>query len=188
MPACLLSYCQAALSAFFLSYSVNACLGLFRKKTVPISFWYALFFFFLNLIYFKIEIRCFLQFPHSFTLAYLSKHCTPHGTITSETVFLLLLVPVSVSAHPVSYWTWCWRKRLIHFFFTQGMSDSLSDDPTHIINLAIKRLHTDNDDSLADLLQSFCQKREEALASRGIRRVTFVVNNSRAIPKYFTYR
>ncbi|XP_035827708.1 acetyl-CoA carboxylase isoform X2 [Aplysia californica] len=71
---------------------------------------------------------------------------------------------------------------------SSNMSDSLTDDPTHIINIAIKRLHTDEDDKLATLLQDFCRSKEAALNAKGIRRVTFVVANSRAIPKYFTFR
>ncbi|CAL1538931.1 unnamed protein product [Lymnaea stagnalis] len=77
-----------------------------------------------------------------------------------------------------------------------NVSDSSSDDPTHIINVAMKRLDTDDDDALANLFQVFCKQRAKALNGRGIRRVTFVVANSvscstffeRAMPKYFTYR
>ncbi|XP_059157454.1 acetyl-CoA carboxylase-like isoform X2 [Physella acuta] len=69
-----------------------------------------------------------------------------------------------------------------------NISDSSSDDPTHIINIAMKRLDTDDDDALAGLFQEFCRGRTKELNARGIRRVTFVVANSRAMPKYFTYR
>ncbi|KAH9518467.1 hypothetical protein Btru_016869 [Bulinus truncatus] len=79
---------------------------------------------------------------------------------------------------------------------SSNVSDSGTDDPTHIINIAMKRLETDDDDSLANLFQEFCKNRSKALNARGIRRVTFVVANSvsccplpeRAMPKYFTYR
>ncbi|BFZ10005.1 hypothetical protein BsWGS_13044 [Bradybaena similaris] len=69
-----------------------------------------------------------------------------------------------------------------------NVSEYTSDDPTHIINIAIKQLDTTDDDGLANLFQDFCRSRAKALNERGIRRVTFVVSNSRAIPKYFTYR
>ncbi|XP_055889242.1 acetyl-CoA carboxylase-like isoform X3 [Biomphalaria glabrata] len=79
---------------------------------------------------------------------------------------------------------------------SSNVSDSGTDDPTHIINIAMKRLETDDDDSLAKVFQDFCTQRAKDLNARGIRRVTFVVANSvsycplpeRAMPKYFTYR
>ncbi|KAK3798057.1 hypothetical protein RRG08_034617 [Elysia crispata] len=71
---------------------------------------------------------------------------------------------------------------------SSNVSVSSSDDPTHIINVAIRHMEKNYDDTMAEAFQLFCKEREAALNERGIRRVTFVVSNSRTIPKYFTYR
>lgn len=69
----------------------------------------------------------------------------------------------------------------------QSISDT--DDPIHIINIAMRANMVPQDDETLGLrFQQFCKEQEHALYDRGIRRVTFVVLNKRAVPKYFTYR
>eukprot|EP00058_Branchiostoma_floridae_P003965 XP_002589453.1 hypothetical protein BRAFLDRAFT_80152 [Branchiostoma floridae] len=78
-----------------------------------------------------------------------------------------------------------------------GSSDSLSslneqtagtDEPIHIVNVAIRLAqHMDSND-LSDMFKDFAQSNRLVLFDRGIRRVTFVVLQERDFPKFFTFR
>ncbi|XP_064618157.1 acetyl-CoA carboxylase-like isoform X2 [Liolophura sinensis] len=62
------------------------------------------------------------------------------------------------------------------------------DEPTHIINAAIRCEERDSDDVFAEKFQTFCQSKKDILNEKSIRRVTILVLFRRAFPKYYTYR
>ncbi|XP_078663986.1 acetyl-CoA carboxylase-like isoform X7 [Branchiostoma floridae x Branchiostoma belcheri] len=63
-----------------------------------------------------------------------------------------------------------------------------TDEPIHIVNVAIRLAqHMDSND-LSDMFKDFAQSNRSVLFDRGIRRVTFVVLQERDFPKFFTFR
>ncbi|XP_078582269.1 acetyl-CoA carboxylase-like [Branchiostoma floridae x Branchiostoma japonicum] len=63
-----------------------------------------------------------------------------------------------------------------------------TDEPIHIVNVAIRLAqHMDSND-LSDMFKDFAQSNRLVLFDRGIRRVTFVVLQERDFPKFFTFR
>nr|WDE40200.1 acetyl-CoA carboxylase [Tegillarca granosa] len=67
-------------------------------------------------------------------------------------------------------------------------SYSETDEPIHIINIAIKLDAKYDDEVLSEKYQNFCKENESLLYEKGIRRVTFLTSYKRNFPKYFTYR
>ncbi|XP_015790405.1 acetyl-CoA carboxylase-like isoform X1 [Tetranychus urticae] len=70
---------------------------------------------------------------------------------------------------------------------TEESQNKESNEPIHIINIAIKPEGAD-DEILSKKCEAFCQSRSKLLIERGVRRVTFIVCNLYCFPRYFTYR
>ncbi|XP_064627568.1 acetyl-CoA carboxylase-like isoform X4 [Lineus longissimus] len=64
-----------------------------------------------------------------------------------------------------------------------------SDEPIHILNVALKYEATKTEDDQAkDRYQQFCLAHRDILKEKGLRRVTFLSLSEREFPKYFTFR
>uniref|UniRef100_A0A671PIP9 acetyl-CoA carboxylase n=1 Tax=Sinocyclocheilus anshuiensis TaxID=1608454 RepID=A0A671PIP9_9TELE len=67
-------------------------------------------------------------------------------------------------------------------------SDSIQDEPIHILNVAIKTDSDVDDDGLAAMFHEFTHSKKSLLFEHGIRRLTFLVAQKREFPKFFTFR
>uniref|UniRef100_H2YM68 Uncharacterized protein n=1 Tax=Ciona savignyi TaxID=51511 RepID=H2YM68_CIOSA len=65
---------------------------------------------------------------------------------------------------------------------------SISDEPIHILNVAIATNHGVDDDSLNNQFYQFVKENKVELFETGLRRITFLVHKRKEVPKYFTYR
>ncbi|EDV27057.1 uncharacterized protein TRIADDRAFT_22916, partial [Trichoplax adhaerens] len=63
-----------------------------------------------------------------------------------------------------------------------------SDEPIHIINVAILKIDAYKDDALATMLEKFVHAKKSELIEYGIRRITILIIEEGGFPKYFTYR
>ncbi|XP_061585098.1 acetyl-CoA carboxylase [Cololabis saira] len=62
------------------------------------------------------------------------------------------------------------------------------ENPIHIINVSIKSVDTEDDNSLVEALTAFAQSKKDVLFEYGIRRITFLLAQKREFPKFFTFR
>nr|CAB3219668.1 acetyl-CoA carboxylase-like [Phallusia mammillata] len=65
---------------------------------------------------------------------------------------------------------------------------SVTDEPIHILNVAISTQHGVDDETLNTQFMEFVRSHQMELSETGIRRVTFLVHKRKEVPKYFTYR
>nr|XP_004227021.2 LOW QUALITY PROTEIN: acetyl-CoA carboxylase-like [Ciona intestinalis] len=65
---------------------------------------------------------------------------------------------------------------------------SVSDEPIHILNVAISTSHRTDDDMLNNQFHEFVKEHKVELFETGLRRITFLVHERKEVPKYFTYR
>ncbi|XP_033113516.1 acetyl-CoA carboxylase-like [Anneissia japonica] len=63
-----------------------------------------------------------------------------------------------------------------------------TDEPIHILNIAINVIEEKDDKILSEKFYKFCQDKVDMLRSHDIRRITFVCLQKREFPKFFTYR
>ncbi|XP_014676629.1 PREDICTED: LOW QUALITY PROTEIN: acetyl-CoA carboxylase-like, partial [Priapulus caudatus] len=77
-------------------------------------------------------------------------------------------------------------------FSDKGSAKSLesngSDDPVHIVNVAIRTNEDKKDAVFAAMFQEFIMSKVEELKDKEIRRFTFLTLYRRQFPKFFTYR
>lgn len=66
--------------------------------------------------------------------------------------------------------------------------DRSTDEPVHILSIAIREDGTEDDVTMARLFGDWCANNKDELISRGIRRVTFAVLKKKQFPKFFTFR
>ncbi|CAH1789095.1 unnamed protein product [Owenia fusiformis] len=69
-----------------------------------------------------------------------------------------------------------------------NIEKKITDEPIHILNVAIKYSQKEQDEVYARLFQEFCVANRAKLKEKGLRRLTFIVWHTRGFPKYFTYR
>ncbi|XP_031712065.1 acetyl-CoA carboxylase isoform X1 [Anarrhichthys ocellatus] len=62
------------------------------------------------------------------------------------------------------------------------------ENPIHIINVSIKTADTKDDDALVTAFTAFAQSKRAVLFEYGIRRITFLIAQTREFPKFFTFR
>ncbi|XP_076818165.1 acetyl-CoA carboxylase-like isoform X1 [Clavelina lepadiformis] len=65
---------------------------------------------------------------------------------------------------------------------------SVTDEPIHILNVAIATDRGVGDDTLNEQFFNFVQENKAAFIDNGLRRITFLVHKRKEVPKYFTYR
>ncbi|XP_071943409.1 acetyl-CoA carboxylase-like isoform X2 [Antedon mediterranea] len=63
-----------------------------------------------------------------------------------------------------------------------------SDEPIHILNIALNVVGEKDDKILSDKFYKFCQEKADILISNDVRRITFICLQKREFPKFFTYR
>ncbi len=71
----------------------------------------------------------------------------------------------------------------------QSMEMPSAEEPTNILNIAIKMSKSAaDDDSISETCRTFCKEHLAKLMEKKIRRVTFIVWRPKEFPKYFTFR
>lgn len=66
--------------------------------------------------------------------------------------------------------------------------DRSTDEPVHILSIAVREDGTEDDATMARLFGDWCASNKDELISRGIRRVTFAALKRKQFPKFFTFR
>ncbi|XP_034026120.1 acetyl-CoA carboxylase isoform X2 [Thalassophryne amazonica] len=72
--------------------------------------------------------------------------------------------------------------------YDEGSFKNTRENPIHIINVSIKSADTKDDNALVTAFTSFAQSKRSILFEYGIRRITFLVVQTREFPKFFTFR
>ncbi len=67
-------------------------------------------------------------------------------------------------------------------------SDTPGEQPSNIVNVALRIPHGLSDVSLGRTFQDFCTDSVDLFREKKVRRVTFIVLRPKEFPKYFTYR
>ncbi|XP_012671358.2 acetyl-CoA carboxylase isoform X2 [Clupea harengus] len=72
--------------------------------------------------------------------------------------------------------------------YDEESSRNMRDNPIHIINVSIRSVDTEDDETLVTELTAFSQSKKLVLYEYGIRRITFLLAQKREFPKFFTFR
>lgn len=71
---------------------------------------------------------------------------------------------------------------------SDGEKSSSSNEPIHILSIAVRDLGDSDDVQMANLFGSYCAQHRDELLARRVRRITFAALKKRQFPKFFTYR
>uniref|UniRef100_A0A670ZXV3 acetyl-CoA carboxylase n=1 Tax=Pseudonaja textilis TaxID=8673 RepID=A0A670ZXV3_PSETE len=73
-------------------------------------------------------------------------------------------------------------------FYDEDDNKNVREEPIHILNVAIRWADHQEDEELVPIFRAFAQSKNSILVDYGLRRITFLITQQRAFPKFFTFR
>ncbi|XP_026541261.1 acetyl-CoA carboxylase 2 isoform X1 [Notechis scutatus] len=73
-------------------------------------------------------------------------------------------------------------------FYDEDDSKNVREEPIHILNVAVRWADHQEDEELVPIFRAFAQSKNNILVDYGLRRITFLITQQRAFPKFFTFR